>query len=89
MARIIGRGLEAIREFIRKCIDAGGVPIFRTRYGGRRFPNNAVVAACWGAGSKVRGGMIVDLPPEIIQRMEETKGDWKWLAEELGVPVTE
>ncbi|MHC1627549.1 MAG: hypothetical protein ACXQTI_01795 [Candidatus Nezhaarchaeales archaeon] len=85
MGRVIGRGLEAIREFIRRCLGAGGVPIFRTKYGGKRLPGNTVIAACWGAGDKVKGGMITDVPPDIITEMEKRVGDWKWLAERLGV----
>jgi len=85
MARVIGRGLEAIRDFISKCLAAGGVPIFRTKYGGRRLPGNAVIAACWGAGDKVKGGTITDVPPDILAEMEKRVGDWKWLAERLGI----
>ena len=79
MGRIIGRGLEALKEFARKCLYAGGVPIFRTRYGEKRLPNNAVVAACWGKGDVVKGGTITDVPIEVIEKMEKTKGDYKWL----------
>ena len=85
MGRILGRGLEALREFIRKCVAAGGVPIFRTKYGGKRLPGNAVIAACWGKGKEVPGGTITDVPPDIIAEMEKRTGDWKWLAERLGV----
>lgn len=79
MGRVLGSGLAAIRNFIEKCLAAGGVPIFRTKYGGKRLPGNAVIAACWGAGEKVPGGTITDVPLEIIERMEKTRGDWKWL----------
>jgi len=85
MGRIIGRGTAAIREFIRKCKAAGGVPIFRTKYGGKRLPGNAVIAACWGKGKEVPGGTILDVPPELIEEMERRAGDWKWLEERLGV----
>jgi len=84
MANVIGRGLDAIRSFINRCLAAGGTPIFRTRYGGKRLPNNRVIAACWGAGKTVHGGTIEDVPPEIIERMEKERGDWKWLKESLG-----
>jgi len=85
MVNVIGRGTEGIREFIRKCTAVGGVPIFRTKYGGKRFPNNGIIAACWGAGDKVKGGMITDVPPDLIEEMEKRSGDWKWLRERLGV----
>ena len=88
MGKKLGEGLEAIRKFIRECVAAGGVPIFRTKYGGRRIKGNGVVAACWGAGDRVPGGTIYNVPPDIIREMEEKVGDWKWLAERLGIPVT-
>jgi len=85
MGKVLGSGLEAIRDFIRRCTAAGGVPIFRTKYGGRRLPGNAVIAACWGKGKEVPGGTITDVPIDIINEMEKRAGDWKWLAERLGV----
>jgi len=85
MAKIIGSGLEAIRSFISRCLAAGGIPIFRTKYGGKRLPNNRVIAACWGAGKTVQGGTIENVPTDIIERMEKERGDWKWLRERLGI----
>lgn len=85
MAKVIGRGIEALRSFIARCTAAGGVPIFRTKYGGRRLPGNSVIAACWGKGKEVPGGTITDVPSDIIAEMEERTGDWKWLRERLGV----
>jgi len=87
MGKVLGSGLEAIRRFISECLSAGGIPIFRTKYGGRRLKGNSVVAACWGAGDKVPGGTITDVPPDIIAEMERRVGDWKWLASRLGIPV--
>ena len=84
MGRIIGRGIEALIKFIKKCRDAGGVPIIRTKYGGVRLPHNSVVVACWGRGDVVKGGTITDIPPDLIDELEKTKGDWKWLLERYG-----
>jgi len=79
VVKVLGRGLEALKSFARKCLDAGGVPIFRTKYGGKRLPNNAVIVACWGKGDVVKGGTITDVPIDVIEKMEKTKGDYKWL----------
>ena len=79
MGKQIGSGLTALKDFARRCLAAGGIPIFRTRYGGKRLPNNSVVAACWGKGDTVKGGTITDVPLEIIERMEKETGDYKWL----------
>jgi len=81
---MIGSGIDALRSFITRCTSAGGVPIFKTKYGGKRLPNNAVIAACWGKGKEVPGGTITNVPEDIITEMEHRTGDWKWLSEKLG-----
>jgi len=78
----IGSGMEAVRGFARRCLDAGGIPIFRTRFGGKRLEGNAVIASCWGKGDVVKGGKIVNVPTDVIEKMEKTRGDYKWI---LGV----
>ena len=88
MVNVIGEGLEGIRNFISRCLAAGGVPIFKTKYGGKRFGDNSVVAACWRKGKEVPGGTIVNVPPDIIAEMEKRTGDWKWLAQRLGISYT-
>jgi len=81
MAREIGSGLAALRDFANRCLAAGGVPIFRTKYGGKRLPNNSVVAACWGKGDVVKGGTVTNVPIDVIEKMEATRGDYKWLVQ--------
>jgi len=76
MARILGRGLEVLKEFIRKCRAAGGVPMIRTGYGGVQFTNKVVVA-CWGKGKEVPGGTILDIPPSMIAEFKRKVGEWK------------
>jgi len=88
MVRIIGSGTEGLKKFIEKCRKAGGTPIFRTKYSGKRLPGNAVIVACYGKGREVPGGTIVNVPEELIAEMEKRVGDWKWLAERLGIPVS-
>lgn len=79
MAREIGIGVEALRQFAEMCIRNGGVPQFKTKYGGQRLPENAVIVSCWGAGDKVKGGKVKHVPPEVIARLERGTGDWRWL----------
>jgi len=79
MARILGSGMSALREFVNRCLAAGGIPIVRTRYGKKRLPGNKVVVACWGKGAEVPGGTITDIPVDIIEKLERTTGDWQWL----------
>ena len=85
--RVLGSGTEALRRFVEGCLKAGGIPIIRTKYGGKRFPENKVVVACWGKGREVPGGTIENVPPDIIEQAEKQVGDWKWLATKLGIRV--
>ncbi len=85
MGRVLGSGVEKLREFISRCLAAGGIPIIRTKYGGRRLPEGSVVVACWGKGKEVPGGTITNVPADIIEEAEKRIGDWKWLSERLGV----
>jgi hypothetical protein len=87
MVRVLGSGVDALRKFVEDCLRAGGVPIIRTRYGGKRFPENKVVVACWSKGKEVPGGTIENVPPDIIEQAEKQVGDWKWLAARLGIRV--
>ena len=79
--KILGEGVSAIKAFIEKCLAAGGIPIIRTKYGGKRFPDNSVVVACYGKGDEVPGGTITHVPTHVIERLEKETGDWKWLRE--------
>jgi len=86
MVNVIGRGLATLKDWVERCLRAGGTPIFRTKFAGRRLENNAVIVACYRAGKEVPGGTIEEIPLEFIEKMEKGKGDWKWLVERLGIP---
>ena len=81
MVHVIGSGLDTLKAWIRRCLNAGGIPQIRTRYGGKRFPNNAVRVACYGKGNVVKGGTIENIPTDIIEKAEKTTGDYKWILE--------
>jgi hypothetical protein len=77
MANIIGSGVEALRSWVAQCNSAGGVPIIRTKYGGKPLPNSSVIVACWGHGNEVRGGEITNIPADVLQRLSMTKEKYK------------
>ncbi|RLE84961.1 MAG: hypothetical protein DRJ67_09715 [Thermoprotei archaeon] len=79
---IIGRGVDALKSFIRECMEAGGTPTMLAKYGPTEF-RDAVLVRCYGASDKVRGGLIVDLPAEIVEKVRKRKLDAKWILEEL------
>lgn len=66
-----------IRDFIKLCLDYGGVPVFRTRYAGKRF-DNLVLGICYRG--KVKAHMwFKNVPSDVLEEMERTTGDWRWL----------
>ncbi|MGC8578136.1 MAG: hypothetical protein ACP5KW_09155 [Thermoproteota archaeon] len=79
MAKVLGSGVGALQEFIRKCETAGGVPIIRTKYGGRPLKNNRVIVACWGAREEAPGGTIENVPPDVIATLQKERGAYKKL----------
>jgi len=80
-----------VLRFIKRCLDAGGVPMFRTRYAGEPFEvdgKRAVVAICYGARGKAGvigrfpySRIFFDVPEDIYILMETTHGEWKYLVE--------
>jgi len=62
---------------VAQCNSAGGVPIIRTKYGGKPLPNSSVIVACWGHGNEVRGGEITNIPADVLQRLSMTKDKYK------------
>ncbi len=80
MANVIGSGVDALRSWVAQCNAAGGVPIIRTKYGGKPLPNSSVIVACWGHGNEVRGGEITNISPDVLQRLSMTKDKYKILS---------
>jgi hypothetical protein len=80
MANVLGSGVDALRSWVAQCNAAGGVPIIRTKYGGKPLPNSSVIVACWGHGSEVRGGEITNISPDVLQRLSMTKDKYKMLS---------
>jgi len=79
MTKILGQGMEALRDFVRKCVNAGGTPLIKTKYGGKRLEGNAVIVACWGKKEQVPGGKITGIPSSVLDKLEKETGDWKWI----------
>jgi len=79
MPSVIGTGVSALKEFVEKCERAGGVPIIRTRFGGRELDGgSAVIVACWGKGAEVKGGKITGLPRDVFERIDKAPKSMKY-----------
>lgn len=73
MVKVIGKGVSAIKDFIAKCQAAGGSPTFVPVYKGVPFKNK-VIARCYLAADKVPGGVIEDVPEDVMKLIIETRG---------------
>lgn len=72
---------EEVVKFIKECIDAKGLPVFRTRYAGNRFEvegKPAVVASCFGGikEKEPQTRVFYNVPEKDIELMERFTGDW-------------
>lgn len=78
---------EEVILFIKRCLDANGVPTFRTKYAGRPFEvdgKRAVVVMCWGGeglNKEPFSRVFYDVPEEDYQIMEKLSGEWRYLFE--------
>lgn len=88
MANDIGSGVEALAEWMRRCSEAGGTPQIRTEFV-RKFTSDVIVA-CYGAGKKVKGGTITDLPPQLVSELRSLHAEqrldavYAWLRKQGG-----
>lgn len=68
-------------EFIEACRSRGGVPLFKTAYGGTEFRDErgrpVVLAVCWGANGQVPSIKFTDVPEEDLSLIKETVGEWR------------
>jgi len=85
MTRVIGSGREALINWVKTCIEAGGIPTFVVEYAGKPLPNNSVLVRCYMAGDKVKGGVITDVPTDLLEKIKSAKKDITTLAKELGL----
>jgi hypothetical protein len=74
---------EEVVKFIKECIDAKGLPVFRTRYAGKRFEVDgkpAVVASCFGGikEKEPQSRVFYNVPERDIILMERYTGDWAY-----------
>jgi pyruvate/oxaloacetate carboxyltransferase len=80
MAKVIGTGDSAVKNFVNQCKAAGGIPIIRDKYGGNEFPNGEVVVACWGKASQVPGGTITNVSSSMRELLSSSvKGKYRQL----------
>jgi hypothetical protein len=75
---------EEILNYIVKCREDEGIPIFKTRFAGIRF--DGVFATCWAGRNLVGSVFFEGVPEEDTRFMEEGVGDWRRMLEAWGTP---
>jgi len=88
MSFSVARWRSNLRRFIIDCIERGGVPIFRTRYGGLMLCRGnvcRVIAVCWGAGRHT--GHSIEVPKWIAEELDRRRGDFLYLSNVLGIDL--
>jgi len=74
-----------VHDWINACLYAGGTPMFKTRYAGKRFTDAMghpiVLGISYGGRDIVKHRWFNNVPLDIVNRMEAGTGDWKWLKE--------
>jgi len=78
---------ENVVLFIKRCLDAKGLPIFRTKYAGMPIEvdgKRGVVAICFGGvgpNKEPHSRVFYDVPEEDLYLMEKLTGEWRELLE--------
>ena len=78
---------DSVVDFIKECLDAGGLPMFRTSYAGARLSHGgepAVLAVCYMAADRVPSTLFYGVPVEDLVEMERETGDWKIILAKYG-----
>jgi len=88
MPTIIGEGEEAVKNFFEECIKAGGDPQVLYEFGPVNFAKkHELLVRCWGKAEEVPGGVIVDVPENLIKAAENASSGERAriIAEKLGI----
>ncbi|MBA7503755.1 hypothetical protein ES706_02376 [subsurface metagenome] len=73
-----------VTDWIVACRVDGGLPLFKTRFAGERYPEGHVLAVCWAGRGLIEGQWFNDVPREDIEMMESKHGEWKDILRERG-----
>ncbi|MBA7696540.1 hypothetical protein ES703_105190 [subsurface metagenome] len=82
----LGDYRENVADWITSCLEAGGLPMFRTRYAGLRWDGDRVLVVCYAKADEVPGGFLEDVPRGDLELMERGVGDFRPLLEKYGTP---
>ncbi|MBA7649415.1 hypothetical protein ES703_57212 [subsurface metagenome] len=66
-----------VADWIVVCRVDGGLPMFKTRFAGERYPEGHVLAVCWAGRGLIEGQWFKDVPSEDVELMESKHGEWK------------
>jgi len=78
--RIIGQGVETLRNFATQCTNAGGIPVAQAFYAGQEFKDKLLVR-CYGAN--ISGGFVTNVPADTISKLAQSRKRYMALSEVL------
>ena len=69
--------LDVLAEFHKKCVRAGGRPLYKTSFG-RALPKGTIIMACMFKGKKVPGGTLTGIPVDLWEAIRKASKGKKW-----------
>lgn len=73
-----------VADWIVACRVDGGLPLFKTRFAGERYPKGHILAVCWAGRGLIEGRWFKDVPSEDVELMESKHGEWKDILSDRG-----
>lgn len=73
-----------VANWIVACRVDGGLPLFKTRFAGERYPEGHVLAVCWAGRGLIEGQWFKNVSSKDVGLMESKYGEWKDILRERG-----
>lgn len=77
-----------VAPWIERCREAGGIPMFRTKYGGISFLDEKgrpmLMGVCWMRSDEVPSVWFQNVPKEAYDKAVNYLGEWRWFLWKYG-----
>jgi len=70
---------DGVAHFIEKCIDAGGKPVFISKFNNSRFRGNLLLGVCADGKERMKFKWFCDVPYDVLDKIENGQNDYTWL----------
>jgi len=79
---------DHVVEWIEKCREAGGIPMFRTKYGDIAFLDEKgrpmLMGVCWLRSDEVPSVWFQNVPEKAYKKAANYLGEWRWFLWKYG-----